>query len=139
MRYIPSNTPKSVAADSTPTIPAIPYLLLPVPDTDFREYLEEVISLADTFPEIITSIDSDLDRHAKEKKALRLADQRFFDNQTPDHPGLEFAESEIIPAELSLQTGRPRMQPLLVFVVLIFAAFSAPYQTNMPAVSSPNP
>jgi hypothetical protein len=123
MRYIPSNTPKSVAADSTPTIPAIPYLLLPVPDTDFREYLEEVISLADTFTEIITSIDSDLDRHAKEKKALRLADQRFFDNQTPDHPGLEFAESEIIPAELSLQTGRPRMQPLLVFVFLMIRGF----------------
>jgi hypothetical protein len=112
-----------VAADSAPTIPAVPYLLLPAPDTDFREYLEEVISLADSFPEIITSIEADLDQHAKQKKSLRLADQKFLDSQTPDHPDLTFSESQILPTALSLQTGRPRMQPLLVFVFMMIRGF----------------
>lgn len=112
-----------LAALSAPKIPSFPYLLLPVPNTDFREYLEEAVSLADHFPDIITSIDADLDRHAKEKKALRLADQKFLDNQTPNHPGLDFVESKTIPAELSLQTGRPRMQPLLVFIFIMIRGF----------------
>ncbi len=62
-----------IAALSAPKISSFPYLLLPVPITDFREYLEEAIH----FPDLITSIDADLDRHAKEKKELRLADQKF--------------------------------------------------------------
>lgn len=114
---------KDISLYSVECSPRIPYLLLPVPDTDFREYLDEVISLAKLFPEIIISIDSDLETHAKQKKALRLADQQFIDNQTPNHPGLAFAESEIIPAELSLQAGRPRMQPLLVFIFIMLRGF----------------
>jgi Transposase DDE domain len=103
--------------------PRIPYLILPIPDTDFREYLDEIKYLAISFPEIITSIDSDLENHAKQKKALRLADQKFIENQTPNHPGLAFSESEIIPADLSLQAGRPRMQPLLVFIFIMLRGF----------------
>jgi len=114
---------KDISLVSDECSPRIPYLLLPVPDTDFREYLDEVKSLAKSFPEIITSIDSDLEKHAKQKKALRLADQQFIDNQTPNHPGLAFAESKIIPAELSLQAGRPRMQPLLVFIFIMLRGF----------------
>jgi hypothetical protein len=112
-----------IVSDPSPGIPAIPCLLLPVPDTDFREFLGEVTSLAGSFPEIITAINSDLENHAKLKKALRLADQKFFDSQTPDHPGLALAEGQIVPAELSLQAGRPRMQPLLVFVFLMLRGF----------------
>ena len=97
MLHFCSNNLSLVSVESSPRIP---YLLLPVPDTDFREYIEEVKALAKSFPEIITSIDSDLENHAKQKKALRLADQQFVDNQTPNHPGIAFAESEIIPAEL---------------------------------------
>ena len=120
MLHLPSIDPSLNSAESSPRIP---YLLLPVPNTDFREYLDEIKSLANSFPEIITSIDSDLENHAKQKKALRLADQKFIENQTPNHPGLEFAESEIIPADLSLQAGRPRMQPLLVFIFIMLRGF----------------
>ena len=120
MLHLPSRNLSPAPVECSPKIP---YLLLPVPDTDFREYLDQVKSLANSFPEIITSIDSDLENHAKRKKALRLADQKFIDNQTPNHPGLAFAESEIIPAELSLQAGRPRMQPLLVFIFIMLRGF----------------
>ena len=78
---------KDISLASVECSPKIPYLLLPVPDTDFREYLDEVKSLAKSFPDIITSIDSDLENHAKQKKALRLADQKFIDNLSPNQLG----------------------------------------------------
>lgn len=123
MKNIKANSITPGTPDSPHIIQEIPFLLLPVPDTDFREYLEEVVSLANCFPEIIVSIEKDLDEHAKQKKALRLADQKFIENQTPNHPGLTFTESDIIPAELCLQTGRPRMAPLMVFVFLMLRGF----------------
>ena len=60
--------------------------------------------------------------HAKQKKSLRLADRKFFD-QSPDHPRFTFAEREIIPAELSLHAGRPGMQPILVFIFMMLRGF----------------
>ena len=52
-------------------------LFLPVPDTDFRDFLEEVAQLLRFAPEIITAIEGDLDAHAREKKKLRLADRKM--------------------------------------------------------------
>ena len=52
-------------------------LFLPAPDTDFREFLDEVVELARFAPEIIGSIEKDLDRYAREKKSLRLADKKM--------------------------------------------------------------
>ena len=53
MLHLPLDSTSHISAGCSPRITAIPYLLLPVPDTDFREYLEEVRSLAKSFPEII--------------------------------------------------------------------------------------
>ena len=64
-------------------------LFLPVPDTDFSDFLEEVEELARFAPEIIDAIEADLDIHAKEKKKLRLADKEFFASQTYDLPGID--------------------------------------------------
>ena len=63
-------------------------LILPVPDTDFRDFLDEVTELARFAPKIITAIEGDLDAHAREKKKLRLEDQKFFESQTEDLPAL---------------------------------------------------
>ena len=63
-------------------------LILPVPDTDFREFLDEVEKLARFAPEIIEAIETDLDRYAREKKSLRLANKRFFKSRTDDLPGI---------------------------------------------------
>ena len=51
-------------------------LFLPVPDTDFRDYLDEVHELIQFAPEIIGVIERDLDTNAREKKLLRVAHRR---------------------------------------------------------------
>jgi len=70
-------TPKSLADQTT-----ICNLFLPLPDTDFRDYLAEVEDLARFAPEIIMAINADLDLRAREKKSLRLADRKFQESRT---------------------------------------------------------
>lgn len=47
-------------------------LILPVPDTDFRDFLDEVDTLSRFAPKIIELIEKDLDVNAREKKRLRM-------------------------------------------------------------------
>ena len=56
-------------SDKTP----LSNLILPVPDTDFRDFLDEVEELAGFAAQIIEAIEKDPDAHAREKKKLRLA------------------------------------------------------------------
>ena len=98
-------------------------LILPVPDTDFRDFLEEVVKLAQFAPKIIESIDRDLDRHAQEKKSLRLADRKFLESQTGDLPGMDIAERKILTEELQLACGRPRMSGYSVYAFLMIRGF----------------
>ena len=69
-------------SDKTP----LSNLILPIPDTDFRDFLDEVEELARFAPEIIEAIEKDLDAHGREKKKLRLEDRRFFEGRTADLP-----------------------------------------------------
>ena len=43
-------------------------LILPVPDTDFRDFFDEIEELAGFAPEMIDAIEEDLDANAREKK-----------------------------------------------------------------------
>ena len=82
-------------------------LILPIPDTDFRDFLDEVEQLAGFAPEIIEAIEKDLDVHAREKKKLRLEDRRFFEGRTAELPELDIEEEEdILATELKLAMGR---------------------------------
>lgn len=104
---------------------AQPFLFLPLPDTDFRDYLEEVARLADSYPAIITAIESDLDAYALEKKKRRIVDQQFIASQTASLEGLEYdadGDSSAQP-QPQLQTGRPRISPYLVFVFSMLRGF----------------
>ena len=98
-------------------------LFLPVPDTDFRDFLEEVEELARFAPEIIDAIEADLDIHAKEKKKLRLADKEFFASQTCDLIGIDIEGQEILSNELKLFYGRPRMPADLVYLFVMIRGF----------------
>jgi len=82
--------------------PLISNLFLPVPDTDFRDFLDEVGELARFAPEIITAIEGDLDAHGREKKKLRLADRKFVESQTADLQELDIEEGERLSETLTL-------------------------------------
>ena len=81
--------------------PLICNLFLPMPDTDLRDFLDEVENFIRFAPEIVPAIESDLDAHARKKKKLRLEDRRFFQSQTSDIPYLNIQEREILSEELS--------------------------------------
>jgi len=89
-------------------------LILPVPDTDFRDFLDEVDTLARFAPKIIKEIDKDLDVNSREKKKLRLEDKKFFEGRTLDLPDLQVKESELLADELQMGIGRPRIPAALV-------------------------
>ena len=98
-------------------------LILPMPDTDFREFLDEVVALARFAPEIIGAIEQDLDRYAREKKSLRLADKKFWESRTDDLPAMNIRERNVLAEELNLAVGRPRMPGYAVYVFLMIRGF----------------
>ena len=77
-------------------------LFLPLPDTDFREYLDEIEALAKSAPEIIASIEKDLDVHARKEKKIRLEDKKFLESHTADLPKLDIRDRNILAEELNL-------------------------------------
>ena len=98
-------------------------LFLPVPDTDFRDFLEEVDELRKFAPEIIDEIEADLDTEARAKKKLRLEDQEFFARQTLDLPGVDVEKMELLANELELGIGRPRMSADMVYLFVMMRGF----------------
>ncbi len=105
-------------------------LILPVPDTDFREFLDEVVKLSRFAPEIVVAIEKDLDGYAREKKILRLADKKFFESQTDDLPAMNIQERNVLAEELSLAVGRPRMPGYAVYVFLMIRGFLGSLSTK---------
>ena len=113
-------------SDKTP----LSNLILPVPDTDFRDFLDEVEELAGFAPQIIEAIEKELDAHAREKKKLRLEDRRFFEGRTADLPELDIEEENILAAELNLAVGRPRMPAYSVYVLVMIRGFLGSLSTK---------
>ena len=110
--------------------PPISNLFLPVPDTDFRDFLDEVEELARFAPEIITAIEGDLDAHARQKKKLRLEDRKFYESRTDDFPALGIEDGQLSIQELTLEEGRPRMPADAVYVFLMLRGFLGSLSTK---------
>jgi len=98
-------------------------LILPVPETDFRDFLDEVDELTRFAPEIMEAIKKDLDANARAKKKLRLADRKFAESRTADLPDLHVEEAELLADALEIGTGRPRMPAKLVYLFLMVRGF----------------
>jgi hypothetical protein len=103
---------------------------LPVPDTDLRDFLDEVDELAGFAPEIITAIEVDLDAHARRKKKLRLEDRKFYESRSEDLPGLGIEEGQVSIQELRLEEGRPRMPTEAVYMFLLLRGFLGSLSTK---------
>ena len=93
---MPTCATRNKIADAIPVC----NLILPVPDTDFRDFLDEVEELAGFAPEIIDAIEKDLDAHGRQKKKPRLEDRRFFEGRTAELPELNMQELDILATEL---------------------------------------
>jgi IS5 family transposase len=117
------NMPACATYEKLTASPLAGNLLLPVPDTDFRDYLQEVDELVTWAPEIVDAIDKDLDAHARKKKHLRMEDRKFFESHTDDLPHLNIIERNVLAQELSLAVGRPRMSGYAVYVFLKLRGF----------------
>jgi len=98
-------------------------LFLPVPDTDFRDYLDEVDEVLRFAPKIVAAIEQDLDTHARKKKHSRMEDRRFFESHTADLPDLDIRQRTIVADELTLAVGRPRMPGDAVYLFLMLRGF----------------
>jgi len=98
-------------------------LILPVPDTDFCDFLKEVDQLSKFAPEIIALIEKDMDCYAQKKKSLRLADRKFFESNMDDLPEMDIKERNVLAGELRLAVGRPRMPGYAVYVFLMIRGF----------------
>ena len=98
-------------------------LILPVPDTDFRDFLAEVDELSRFAPKILEEIDKDLDANARAKKKHRLEDRKFFENRTLGLPEFHVKEAELLADQLEMGTGRPRMSADLVYLFVMIRGF----------------
>lgn len=98
-------------------------LVLPVPETEFKDYLIECEGLIKSEPDLLKMVDKDLDRKAKEEKKGRLEDRQWIDSQTKTLPDFEDKEVEIRAEELQLEIGRPRMSSYLVFIFLMVRGY----------------
>ena len=94
-------------------------LFFPVPDTEFRDFLEQIDELVKFAPEILEAIEQDLEEHGKKKKKVRLADKQYAEEMTGELPDIQLDEYTVNDFDLSLGTGRPRIPAYLVCVFLM--------------------
>jgi len=97
-------------------------LFLPIPNTDFRDFLAEVEQLPRFAPQILREIEKDLDANARANKQLRLADRRFYESWTADLPDLHVEEVELLADELEIGVGRPRMPSAMVYLFVMVSS-----------------
>src|ERR1700745_2080404 len=88
-------------------------------NSQLNDFLNEIHQIARLEPSIVERIDEDLDRHAKEKKLLRLADAEFLAGQTADLPKLQLQLRELEIDKIELETGRARTDAYIVYLFLM--------------------
>lgn len=93
-------------------------------DCEMKKVLDEALSLLAGNPTILSRIEADQDTVAKAKKKVRQADQRWQAALTLPLPDLSVAEApEGETDRLTLQQGRPRMEPEVVYVFMVLRGY----------------
>jgi hypothetical protein len=85
------------------------------PDSECSDLLSTTSQLASFAPEILASIELDLDTHALDKKRKRWEHQRWIEDQSG--PLIDLPQADM--SKLQLAEGRPRMHPLAVLAFLL--------------------
>lgn len=99
-------------------------LFAKVPNSDFGRFLNQIDKFISRYPEILDSIEEDLDARGREKKKWRLEDKRW--KQRSKCVEIEGAEHwpEIKPEDRQLYEGRPRMPASVVFMFMMIRAYT---------------
>jgi hypothetical protein len=98
--------------------------------SELDQFVENAVGIAKQHPEILTAIECDQIAHGLKKKANRLADAEYLKARNPSLPDLE-VQPPHPQAATELERGRPRMPPLVVFVLLLLRGwFGGPKSLN---------
>lgn len=102
------------------------FLFLPTINSDLQFILDVATDLLKENPQILCWIKNDQDKVSKEKKRQRILDRQFEENKTKSLIP-EKQLNEILGAvgeeEIVLETGRPGMAPIIVFLFFIFRGY----------------
>lgn len=95
------------------------------PDTMLKEIIQKAINLANSHPDILSSIEKDQDALALKKKKIRNADKLYYANKTRslfcDTPQYNLGECK--EKKLELKIGRKRMEPIVVYIFLMIRGY----------------
>ena len=91
------------------------------PDSDLADFAAEMLAFIDRHGELLPMIDADLDAYGLRKKAQRARQRQAARAVLPALPALlsNIPEAEPSVAPRTLETGRPRMPALVVFLFLL--------------------
>lgn len=90
-----------------------------MPSTDFADFLVETDQFIQGHPEILEAIEKDLDKHAREKKKLRIQDEMWKRKQKAGEDIEGEMNLEVQEDQLRLEEGRPRTSGYVVFIALV--------------------
>ena len=109
---------------------AAPTLLLTAPDSDLLVFLSEAHRLVVAEPALLAAVDRDLDAHGKAKKALRIADAQWAQEQSHTLPGFSSPSATVDPRTLELRAGRPRTPAYVVLMFLLLRGYGGGFKRN---------
>jgi hypothetical protein len=109
---------------------AVPMLFLSPPDSELFALLEEANRLVEREPRLLELIEEDLDRHGKDKKALRLQDDEWRRARSEGLPTLALEFASVEPDKLRLGIGRPRTSAYVVYMFLVGRGFCGGFKSS---------
>lgn len=92
-------------------------------DSDLKDFLQEAIALLEYCPDIVESIESDLDARALKQKLMRQADARWHHESQGTLPGVMSAPVEADPSKVVLYQGRQRTSGFVVAIAIFLRGF----------------
>lgn len=92
-------------------------------DTKLKKIIENIISLAQKVPEILNRIEADQESLGKKKKILRMKDAQHYNGSTNDFSELDIQKHDLDEKEIDLESGRPRMAPIIAFIFFILRGY----------------
>ncbi|MFW6225060.1 MAG: transposase [Bacteroidota bacterium] len=95
------------------------------PDTILKEIIQKAINLANSHPDILSSIEKDQDALALKKKKIRNADKLYYANKTRSLfcDTTQYNLGERKEKKLELKIGRKRMEPIVVYIFLMIRGY----------------